>query len=210
MPWYAEGNTVARFHHAHADSAPQASALDQSQTKVRMLVMDAMGHFIKAIGEEVLQVGCIGRCNAYEDRATDNNINLQEKIHSRLMSALHTRWSTIGDDDRQLIPLLEYVWGCCQHCCSLFHHSAPRFFNFVCRCFQDLVMVIGPKFERYAPPVLSRCLKVVEDTLLETEVSMKAALPAQCFTAMLSAGPRLRQCFIAMRTSVTFWMLKTF
>lgn len=60
-----------------------------------------------------------------------------------LMPPLINKWGELGDDDPQLIPLLE--------------------------CLSSVTIALGQAFATHSPPVYSRCLKIIHDNLLLTQ-----------------------------------------
>jgi transportin-1 len=79
---------------------------------------------------------------------------LAESVHVELnkpayvtaiMNKLTVRWNALADDDRRLLPLLE--------------------------CLQSLAAALGPGFYPYAPHIMQRCLRIVEQTLLRLQMS---------------------------------------
>lgn len=100
-------------------------AFRKYQTKNLLILYDALGTLADSVGSalaapELLQV---------------------------LMPSLIERWQKLGDDDQDLIPLLE--------------------------CLSSVVVAIGPAFLPYAPAVFERCVRIVAQNLEGFALYMK-------------------------------------
>ena len=69
----------------------------------------------------------------------------QPNLVNIIMPPLIQKWHTLGDDDRDLFPLLE--------------------------CLSSVAVALGPGFSQFAQPVWQRCLNLVQSVLQQDELS---------------------------------------
>ncbi|GAA5969003.1 hypothetical protein JCM21900_002095 [Sporobolomyces salmonicolor] len=93
-------------------------AFDKYQQKNLLILYDAIGTLADAVGSAL---------------NSDAYINV-------LMPPLIAKWSTLSDEDPDLIPLLE--------------------------CMSSVVIAIGQGFTQYAQPVFERCIQIVKQSLI--------------------------------------------
>ncbi|BGO92978.1 hypothetical protein NBRC10512_004199 [Rhodotorula toruloides] len=94
-------------------------AFNKYQQKNLLILYDAIGTLADAVG---------------------SSLNNQAYIDI-LMPPLIAKWGALGDQDPDLIPLLE--------------------------CMSSVVIAIGPGFAQYAQPVFNRCISIVKQSLIE-------------------------------------------
>ncbi|KAL3914104.1 MAG: hypothetical protein SGPRY_007740 [Prymnesium sp.] len=101
-------------------------------------------------------------------------LNTQEYV-AILMPPLIARWNALADSDKGLFPLLE--------------------------CFTSIAQALGPGFQPFAQPVFSRCLRLIEGTLvLEQQAPHSSSPRCVCsfdtlFGVNISATPpNLKKC----------------
>lgn len=114
-------------------------AFNKYQQKNLLILYDALGTLADAVG------------NALEN---PDYVEI-------LMPPLIHRWTQLGDDDDDLIPLLE-VWP---------SHATLKatFSDEGLQCLSSVTMATGQGFANYAKPVFERCVTIVHHSLLAWE-----------------------------------------